>query len=137
MSDIPIQSALDLDDLREKAGVDFRPTTTHRDENMLQFESPDVQLSFTDPRRPPKKKEYFVSYAWGDDSADGEERNNAIEQLCSSAEKRGVEIIRDVTHIKVGELISKFMERIGKGDKIFIILSDKYLRSKYCMFGIF
>ena len=32
-----------------------------------------------------------------------------------------------------GDRISKFMKEIGKGDRIFIVLSDKYLRSTYCM----
>ena len=30
-----------------------------------------------------------------------------------------------------GDRISKFMKEIGRGDRIFIVLSDKYLRSTF------
>ena len=29
------------------------------------------------------------------------------------------------------------MRRIGRGDRVFVVLSDKYLRSPYCMFELF
>ena len=32
-----------------------------------------------------------------------------------------------------GDRISKFMKEIGNADRIFIVLSDKYLKSTYCM----
>ena len=32
-----------------------------------------------------------------------------------------------------GDRISKFMKEIGRGNRIFIVLSDKYLKSTYCM----
>ena len=36
-----------------------------------------------------------------------------------------------------GGAISKFMKDIGKGDRVFVFLSDKYLRSPFCMFELF
>ena len=36
-----------------------------------------------------------------------------------------------------GDRISQFMERIGGSDRIFIFLSDKYLRSAFCMHELF
>ena len=36
-----------------------------------------------------------------------------------------------------GGVISDFMRQIGEGDRVFIFLSDKYLRSPYCMFELF
>jgi internalin A len=29
------------------------------------------------------------------------------------------------------------MQRIGRGDRVFVVLSDKYLKSPYCMFELF
>jgi internalin A len=37
----------------------------------------------------------------------------------------------------LGEHISKFMSRLGAGDRIFVILSEKYLQSPFCMFELF
>jgi internalin A len=83
---------------------------------------------------PVSATEYFVSYAWGDDtSAEGKEREKIVDDLCVAAEGRGVRILRDKTTLKTGELISAFMRRIGSGDRVFVILSDKYLHSDFCM----
>jgi internalin A len=86
---------------------------------------------------PSTKLEYFVSYAWGDDTEDGREREVIVNQLCDAATARGITIIRDKTAIHPGDRISKFMERIGRGDRVFIVLSDKYLKSTYCMTELF
>ena len=82
---------------------------------------------------PSAKPEYYVSYAWNDDKPGGHEREAFVDQLCAAAEKRGITIIRDKTAMRFGERISKFMSRIAHGDRVFIVLSDKYLKSAYCM----
>jgi internalin A len=84
--------------------------------------------------------EYYVSYAWGDDTAEGKEREAVVDRLCAEAEARGKHIIRDKTTMKTGDRISIFMDRIGKGavnGRVCIVLSDKYLRSAYCMHELF
>jgi hypothetical protein len=35
--------------------------------------------------------------------------------------------------LRPGDLISGFMKRIGLADHVIVVLSDKYLRSPYCM----
>jgi internalin A len=60
-----------------------------------------------------------------------------VDQLCAAAEKKGITIIRDKTAMRYGDRISKFMTRIAGGDRIFIVLSDKYLKSAYCMHELF
>jgi internalin A len=35
--------------------------------------------------------------------------------------------------MRSGDLISGFMKRIGRADRVIVVLSDKYLRSPYCM----
>lgn len=86
---------------------------------------------------PVEAAEYFVSYAWGDDaSSEGREREAVVDRLCIEAEKRGIRIIRDKTTLRFGDRISKFMRRIGTGDRVFVILSEKYLHSPNCMFEL-
>ena len=82
---------------------------------------------------PSIKTEYYVSYAWNDDTPGGPEREAFVDQLCAAAEKKDIKIIRDKTAMRYGDRISKFMSRIAHGDRIFIVLSDKYLKSAYCM----
>jgi hypothetical protein len=78
---------------------------------------------------------YYVSYAW-EDSTDPN-RENDVDRLCEEAEKLGVKIFRDKTALRIGDLISDFMRQIGQSDRVFVFLSDKYLRSPYCMFELF
>jgi internalin A len=82
-------------------------------------------------QEPSPGREYCVSYAW-------EEPTQAVvDRLCAAAEARGVRVLRDKTAVGLGDSISKFMQRIGRADRVFIVLSDKYLRSPYCMFELF
>ena len=80
---------------------------------------------------------YYVSYAWGDDSEEGRRREDIVDKLCEAATARGIAITRDRKVMRYGDRISKFMDRIGRGDRVFIVLSDKYLKSPYCMHELF
>ena len=42
-------------------------------------------------------------------------------------------MVRDKNAMRSGDLISGFMKRIGRADRVIVVLSDKYLRSPYCM----
>ena len=86
---------------------------------------------------PSTKTEYLVSYAWGDDTQDGREREAVVNRFCDAATAKGRVVIRDKTAMRPGDRISKFMERIGRGDRVFVFLSDKYLKSTYCMSELF
>jgi internalin A len=87
------------------------------------------------PELPPKTTpEIFVSYAWGDDSSeDARKRTEVVDRLCETLEQDGWNILRDKTDTRHGDLISGFMKRIGLADHVIVVLSDKYLRSPYCM----
>jgi internalin A len=103
-------------------------------------EAPDDEVPFRPAYEPSKVLEYYVSYAWGDDTTEGKEREAIVDRLCSEAEARGKRIIRDKTAMKIGDRISTFMDRIGKGvvnGRVCIVLSDKYLKSPYCMHELF
>ena len=72
----------------------------------------------------------FISYAWGD------EREEIVNQIDGSLQKRGLKIIRDKRELGYKGSIREFMERIGKGDCVIVVISDKYLRSPNCMFEL-
>lgn len=82
------------------------------------------------------KAEWYVSYAWNDDTPEGRDREAIVDRLCAEAEARGFRIHRDKDRVGVGESISKFMKDIGEGDRVFVILSDKYLKSEFCMYEL-
>jgi len=81
--------------------------------------------------------EWFVSYAWGDATPEGRAREAIVDAVCAEAEQRGTRIQRDKTTLRIGDRISTFMRRIGRGDRIFVVLNEKYLRSPWCMFELF
>ena len=100
--------------------------------------SPAQSPAFSHPdeieRSSPGSRDY-VSYAWADLTDPTRERD--VDRLCDEARKRGIEVIRDKTTLSHGDLISDFMRQIGEGDRVFIFLSDKYLKSPYCMMELF
>jgi internalin A len=104
---------------------------------------PDVEAAKAEPLplaflpEPAPGPECCVSYAWGDDSAEGREREEIVDRLCAAATGRGINIIRDKTTLGVGDRISQFMQRIGRGGRVLVILSDKYLTSPYCMYELY
>jgi internalin A len=105
--------------------------------------SPDVKADDTPvhpAHEPSTGLEYYVSYAWGDNTEEGTEREAAVDHLCAEAEARGKRIIRDKNEMRIGDRMSTFMDRIGEGavnGRVCIVLSDKYLKSAYCMHELF
>lgn len=72
----------------------------------------------------------FISYAWGG------VREEIVNQLDESLQKRNIKITRDKRDLGYRGSINQFMERIGRGDCVIIVISDKYLRSPNCMFEL-
>ena len=72
----------------------------------------------------------FISYAWGS------EREEIVNQIDQSLQKRGIKIIRDKRDLGYKGSIKEFMERIGQGNCVIVVISDKYLRSANCMFEL-
>jgi internalin A len=86
---------------------------------------------------PPREPQVFVSYAWGDDTPEGLQRSELVDSLCEELRQQGVSVRRDCDELKPGMLISEFMDRLAGGDFIVAVISDKYLRSEYCMYELF
>jgi internalin A len=84
-------------------------------------------------------REVFISYAWGDDSPEGKERQRIVDRLVDALRKHPepitVRIDRDV--MLPGDLISAFMVRLAAADRVIVVISAKYLRSEYCMYELF
>jgi hypothetical protein len=72
----------------------------------------------------------FISYAWGG------EREEIVNQMDTALQQRGITIVRDKRDLGYKGSIGEFMDRIGQGNCVIIVISDKYLRSSNCMFEL-
>lgn len=82
------------------------------------------------PEKVISKIELYISYAWKGESEE------MAELLEKAFEENDINLIRDKKDLKYRERISEFMKRIGKAKGVVVILSDKYLKSSYCMFEL-
>jgi hypothetical protein len=76
------------------------------------------------------ENQVFISYAWG------KEREEIVNQIDHTLLQRGIKIIRDKRDLGYKGSIKEFMERIGQGNCVIVVISDKYLRSPNCMFEL-
>lgn len=74
------------------------------------------------------KPEIFVSYSWGGES------ENVVNRIYDLLTGKGYKLIRDKIDLGYKGNIMQFMQNIGKGKYIVVIISDKYLKSENCMF---
>lgn len=104
----------------------FKPTST-----------PDLfektrETSETDPitfGRTTDKRQWYVSYA----RMDATQNNNLVQRFCEHAKQQGRLILRDEKQLIPGDRISQFMHDLSEGERIYIILSEAYLQSPFCM----
>ena len=76
------------------------------------------------------ENEVFISYAWGGES------ERIVNEIDKALQQKGIKLIRDKRNLGFKGSIREFMERIGRGDCIIVVISDKYLRSQNCMFEL-
>jgi internalin A len=79
---------------------------------------------------PTYEQTIFISYAWGGASEE------IVDQIDQSLAARGIRITRDKRDLSYKGSIQNFMERIGQGNCVIVVISDKYLRSPNCMFEL-
>ncbi|MEA2560036.1 MAG: internalin [Acidobacteriota bacterium] len=84
-----------------------------------------------------KPREVFISYAWGDDTPEGKIRVKAVDELQAALVEDGFQPVRDRDRIQPGERISAFIRQLTRADLVVAVISDKYLRSSYCMYEIY
>lgn len=84
-------------------------------------------------------REVFISYAWGDETPAGLERQRVVDGLVDALHQRpeGITVQRDRDVMRPGHLISEFMKRLAASDRVIVVISAKYLRSEYCMYELF
>jgi internalin A len=76
------------------------------------------------------RKEVFVSYAWTDEST------QVVDKIQEALAGHDVVIMRDKNEMQYKDSIRSFMERIGQGKSIVVVVSKNYLESKNCMFEL-
>ncbi len=76
------------------------------------------------------ENEVFVSYAWGGES------EHVVDDIDTALAKRGINIVRDKRVLDYKDSIEQFEQRIGRGQCVIVIISDKYLRSEHCMYEL-
>ena len=76
----------------------------------------------------PAGTEIFISYAWGGES------EAIVNSLYTTLTAKGYNVIRDKIALGYKGNIKKFMETIGRGKCVIVVISDKYLKSENCMF---
>ncbi|NEQ54121.1 MAG: TIR domain-containing protein, partial [Leptolyngbya sp. SIO3F4] len=82
-------------------------------------------------------KEVFISYAWGDNNEDPlHKREEIVNKIDSAFETIDITLIRDKRDLGFKGRIKDFMQQIGKGKAVIVIISDKYLKSENCMFEL-
>ena len=99
-----------------------KSTLISSDTNKNPVSSKNVSLNY--------KQSVFISYAWGDES------DEIVNQIDHALQERGIKITRDKLDLGYKGSIKEFMERIGQGNCVIVVISDKYLRSPNCMFEL-
>lgn len=84
-----------------------------------------------------KPREVYISYAWGDGSEEGKRRAQTVDGLYAALAKDGFLPVRDKEAMRAGDLISAFIRQLTRADLVVTVISDKYLRSWYCMYEIY
>ena len=69
----------------------------------------------------------FISYAWGGES------ESVAKRVYNVLTANGHRVVMDKKDITYKDNIDAFEKRLGKGDYIVTIISDKYLKSMHCM----
>jgi hypothetical protein len=77
-----------------------------------------------------KQDEIFISYAWGGES------ERIVNELDTRLLEKGLTVIRDKRDLGFKGKIKEFMQRIGQGHYVVVVISDKYLKSDNCMFEL-
>ncbi|GFZ91193.1 hypothetical protein GCM10011497_21360 [Elstera cyanobacteriorum] len=79
----------------------------------------------------------YVSYCWKDLQAVPKDEKAAVETFMETARGKNIPVLRDKDAIKFGEKLKNYMKSLSQGQRIFIFMSDSYLRSPYCMYELY
>ncbi len=99
-------------------------------------ESPAIDINPQPLTESEKLREVLISYAWGDETPAGKIRAQVVDALSSALADDGLHPIRDRDRMRPGDRISAFINRLTRADHVVAVISEKYLRSSYCMYQI-
>ncbi|WP_200979376.1 toll/interleukin-1 receptor domain-containing protein [Echinicola sp. 20G] len=77
-----------------------------------------------------EKLEIYLSYAWNKES---EAIADALEDELT---RRGARFMRDKSELQYKGRIQDFMDQIGQGKYVILIISNDYFKSEYCMYEL-
>ncbi len=77
-----------------------------------------------------QQPEIFISYAWGGES------EKIVDILYNTFVGKGYNIVRDKINLGYKGSITGFMDKIGQGKCVVVVISDKYIKSENCMYEI-
>ncbi|AZP19245.1 TIR domain-containing protein [Streptomyces aquilus] len=72
----------------------------------------------------------YLSYSWS------EESDALADELDAAFQERGLVMVRDRRDAGYKASIGRFMERIGQGKCVILVISDAYLKSQSCLFEL-
>ena len=81
-------------------------------------------------------KAVYISYKCGDDTEAGREREPFIDRLDASLQAAGYDVRRDKRDVRYKDSILKFMDELGRGHCIVVVLNNEYLLSRFCMYEL-
>lgn len=73
--------------------------------------------------------QWYVSHARSDSILNGER----VSRFCTHADGQRIKIQRDEEELVSGDKISRFMNDMASGERIYVFLSEAYLKSDFCM----
>jgi internalin A len=76
------------------------------------------------------RRTVFVSYKQSDESI------RLVDQIENTLRDHKIDLKRDVNEVSYRDSFTKFMERLGAGDAIVVVLSNEYFESANCMFEL-
>ncbi|HWY33546.1 MAG TPA: dynamin family protein [Nitrosopumilaceae archaeon] len=83
------------------------------------------------------KDEVYISYSWPDNKTkEGKVKSQVVKNIVNTLTKNKINFILDKKDVKYKDNITQFEERLGKGSKIILVVCDKFLRSRHCMFEV-
>jgi hypothetical protein len=116
-------------------------------ENLYKTIKKDNPAILKQPQKPEIAGSAYISYAWRD-AVNADTSNATVATTSNVADREdivdniynelttnyGVSIFRDKNVLTLQDSIQSFMNRIGQGKVVIIVVSHKYLRSEYCMY---
>jgi internalin A len=97
----------------------------------------ETKAAFTPGAAAPIRPVCYVSYAWGDGSAQADANEAMVDDLCVAAAARGIEIVRDKTHLAGGASISAFTEEIAQAERVVTLIGGRYWKRPDCFMELY